>query len=223
MSIELSTDQKGAIAESAIAHAAIKLGVSVSKPLSDGERYDLIFDLHHSLVRVQCKWATLVGDVIAARCYSCRRTRDGQLTRGYSAEEIDAVAALLQRARSVLLLSRRLAQGTSDHSTSTRSDAATTSKRASTGPRTSPSRGYNPASRGRSSAGRAPAVALAEVRGSIPLGSTTSGRYEPRLWLGVAGSRRLLAVWGGVAAVRALPAVWAVGSRPADSFEESAR
>jgi PD-(D/E)XK nuclease superfamily protein len=92
MTIELSTDQKGAIAESAIAHAAIKLGVSVSKPLADGERYDLIFDLHDRLVRVQCKWANLVGDVIAARCYSCRRTRDGQLKRGYSAEEIDAVA-----------------------------------------------------------------------------------------------------------------------------------
>jgi hypothetical protein len=40
-----STDQKGAIAESAIACAAIKLGIDVYKPLSDGTRYDLIFDL----------------------------------------------------------------------------------------------------------------------------------------------------------------------------------
>ena len=42
--MEWSTDQKGAIAESAIVHAAIKLGIGVSKPLTDGDRYDLIFD-----------------------------------------------------------------------------------------------------------------------------------------------------------------------------------
>jgi hypothetical protein len=53
--VELSTDQKGAIAESAIAHAAIKLGIGVYRPLSDGERYDLIFDLGERLERVQCK------------------------------------------------------------------------------------------------------------------------------------------------------------------------
>jgi hypothetical protein len=40
--VELTTDQKGAIAESAIVHAAIKLGIGVYKPLSDGERYDLV-------------------------------------------------------------------------------------------------------------------------------------------------------------------------------------
>ena len=91
--MEWSTDRKGSIAESAIAHAAIKLGLSVSKPLTDGDRYDLIFDLDPGLVRVQCKWATLLGDVVSVRCYSCRRTRSGQLKRGYSSDEIDAIAA----------------------------------------------------------------------------------------------------------------------------------
>jgi len=41
----LTTDQKGAIAETAIIHAAVKLGIGVYKPLADGDRYDLIFDL----------------------------------------------------------------------------------------------------------------------------------------------------------------------------------
>ena len=91
--MDWSSDQKGAIAESAIVHAAIKLGLGVSKPLTDGDRYDLIFDLNPGLVRVQCKWATLVGDVIKVRCYSSRRTRDGQLQRGYSPAEVDAIAA----------------------------------------------------------------------------------------------------------------------------------
>ena len=91
--MEWSTDRKGSIAESAIVHAAIKLGLSVSKPLTDGDRYDLIFDLDPRLVRVQCKWATLVGDVVNVRCYSCRRTRDGLTRKGYSSSEIDGLAA----------------------------------------------------------------------------------------------------------------------------------
>ena len=93
MERELTTDQKGAIAESAIVHAAIKLGIGVFRPLSDGERYDLILDLRPRLVRVQCKWASHHGDVLIVRCYSCRRARDGLLKRAYSSDEIDAIAA----------------------------------------------------------------------------------------------------------------------------------
>ena len=91
--VRLSTDQKGAIAESAIVHAAIKLGIGVLKPLTDGHRYDLILDLEPDLVRVQCKWASCHGDVVIVRAYSCRRSRDGLLKRAYSADEIDAIAA----------------------------------------------------------------------------------------------------------------------------------
>jgi hypothetical protein len=89
----LTTDQKGAAAELAIAHVAADMGVGVLKPLTEGERYDLIFDLRPRLVRAQCKWAALVGDVLVVRCRRCRRTRNGLLHRGYSADEIDAVAA----------------------------------------------------------------------------------------------------------------------------------
>jgi hypothetical protein len=89
----VTTDQKGAIAETAIVHAAAKLGIGVFKPLTDGERYDLIFDLRPELIRVQCKWAARHDDVVAVRFYSCRRSRDGLVKRGYSADEIDAFAA----------------------------------------------------------------------------------------------------------------------------------
>ncbi len=89
----LTTDQKGAVAELAIAHAAAELGVGVFKPLTDGERYDLIFDFRPQLMRVQCKWASRLGDVVIVRCRSCRRTREGLLHRGYTADEIDAIAA----------------------------------------------------------------------------------------------------------------------------------
>ena len=45
----LTTNQKGAVAEAAITHAALELGVGVSKPHGD-ESYDLIFDLRPQLV-----------------------------------------------------------------------------------------------------------------------------------------------------------------------------
>ena len=89
----LSTDQKGCIAETAIIHHATKLGIEVFRAVNDGSRYDLIFDLGDELVRVQCKWASRIDDVIAVRCYSCRRTADGLLKRTYSADEVDAFAA----------------------------------------------------------------------------------------------------------------------------------
>jgi hypothetical protein len=88
----LTTDQKGALAEQAIAFQALKCGVGVFRPLAD-ERYDLIFDLRPGLLRVQCKWAVRQGEVIVVRCRRCRRGPDGFIHRGYAVGEIDAVAA----------------------------------------------------------------------------------------------------------------------------------
>jgi hypothetical protein len=88
----LSTNQKGAIAESAVAAKAIRLGIGVWRPYTD-ERFDFIFDLRPMLIRVQCKCATRTGDVLIVRCYSNRRTRNGMLRRIYTSEEIDAFVA----------------------------------------------------------------------------------------------------------------------------------
>jgi PD-(D/E)XK endonuclease len=89
----LTTDQKGAIAELAIAHTAAALGVGLFKALTDGERYDLIFDLRPGLVRVQCKNAAFRESVLQVPCYSARRSRDGLVKRCYEASEIDAIVA----------------------------------------------------------------------------------------------------------------------------------
>ena len=89
----LTTDQKGAAAELAIAYLAVELGVGVFKPLTDGERYDLIFDLRPRLVRVQCKTAVLSGSVLKVACYSSRRGPEGFIKRCYDATEVDAIAA----------------------------------------------------------------------------------------------------------------------------------
>src|SRR3954453_23790161 len=57
---------KGAIAEAAIASAAIELGIVVLRPLVEGRRYDLLFDTGDRLLRVQCKWAPRRGGVVVA-------------------------------------------------------------------------------------------------------------------------------------------------------------
>jgi len=87
----LTTNQKGAVAETAVIHEAIKLGIGVFKPVAE-ERCDFIFDLHPRLVRVQCKWASRYGDVVVLRLYSNRRTINGMKRSTYSPEEVDAFA-----------------------------------------------------------------------------------------------------------------------------------
>ena len=88
----LSTNQKGAIAETGILHIATKLGIEVYVPAIEHGRYDMIFDLQGQLWRVQCKWGKLKGEVVSAHTQSSRRTADGFLARSYTEEEIDAIA-----------------------------------------------------------------------------------------------------------------------------------
>ena len=90
---ELTTDQKGAVAESAIVHAAIRLGIGVYRPFHEGGRYDLIFEVGSRLLRVQCKWAPRHNDVVVLRCHSARRAREGLRRRAYTAAEVDVIAA----------------------------------------------------------------------------------------------------------------------------------
>ena len=87
----LTTDQKGVVAEMAIAHEAFKLGIGVLRPLGD-MRYDLVFDTGRELIRVQCKWASRYGDIVVCRLYGSRRAREGLRRSLYDASEIDAFA-----------------------------------------------------------------------------------------------------------------------------------
>ena len=99
----LTTNQIGAVAETAIVHEAVRLGVGVFKPVMD-ERCDLILDLHPTLLRVQCKTAVKRDDVLVIACYSSRRSANGLLKRMYTADEIDAVAAYCADLRRCFLL-----------------------------------------------------------------------------------------------------------------------
>ena len=89
----LTTDQKGNLAELAIAKEAARLGIGIYRAMTEGERYDLIFDIGERLIRVQCKWALLKGDVLVINACSNRRGPNGFIKRAYTAEQIDAFAA----------------------------------------------------------------------------------------------------------------------------------
>ena len=90
--MELTTDQKGAVAELAVAKAAVEAGVGVYVPFGD-ERADMILELGDLLLRTQCKWAARTGDVLIVRAYRCRRTAAGLVRRFYDPNEIDVFAA----------------------------------------------------------------------------------------------------------------------------------
>ena len=92
----LTSNDKGNIAEMAIALEATKLGIEVLKPVAEHVRYDLAFDLGDQILRVQCKWARLERGVVCVNLVGYRLTSRGSIRSKYSSEEIDAVAAYCQ-------------------------------------------------------------------------------------------------------------------------------
>ena len=105
MERSLTTHEKGVRAEMAIANAAVQHGIGVARPLVDGQRYDLIFDVNGRLLRVQCKWARREGDVLVVRVATCRVTPTrGYLSSTYDSTQIDAFAAYFAELNKVYVL-----------------------------------------------------------------------------------------------------------------------
>jgi prevent-host-death family protein len=92
-SSSLTPNQKGAIAEAAIASEAVKLGIVVARPNLDA-KYDLIFDIGTSLLRVQCKWGSLSqrDGVIKVNLTTSWCTPSGYARTTYEAGEVDLFA-----------------------------------------------------------------------------------------------------------------------------------
>jgi prevent-host-death family protein len=90
----LTTNAKGAIAETKIAAAATELGISVLRPIVEHGRYDLAFEIGDRILRVQCKWAALdaTRNVIKVQLQSSSCTSTGYSRRSYRVDEIDLLA-----------------------------------------------------------------------------------------------------------------------------------
>src|SRR6185312_2484167 len=91
-----STSRKGAFAEAEIAATAIRLELPVFRPFVEGGRYDIVIDVGSQLLRVQCKWASRIGDVLNSRCATRRHTPRRYIKTTYSTDEIDVIAAYAQ-------------------------------------------------------------------------------------------------------------------------------
>lgn len=84
-------NQKGNVAELAIAAEAAKLNLTVLKPLTEHERYDLVIGIGGRLLRVQCKWGRRKGDVISVSLTTSRRGPNGFVRTRYQTSEVDAI------------------------------------------------------------------------------------------------------------------------------------
>ena len=100
----MTSTMKGGIAEARITAEAVELGVVVLRPLVEGRRYDLVFDVGGQLLRVQCKWASLKGDVVVIYTGGNRQTPRGYVRSTYTAEEVDAIAAYCAATRACYLI-----------------------------------------------------------------------------------------------------------------------
>ncbi len=90
---ELDTNGKGNVAELAIATEAARLGLSVLKPLTEHERYDLVLGIGGRLFRVQCKWGSRKGDVVCVRVSSSYHSPTrGYVTATYEEADVDLIA-----------------------------------------------------------------------------------------------------------------------------------
>lgn len=105
-------NHKGNAAELAIAFEAAKLGLSVLKPWTEHERYDLVLEFGDALVRVQCKWGRCDGETISVQLASSYHSPTrGYVRKKYSAAEIDAVAIYCEETRRCYLVPIELAAG----------------------------------------------------------------------------------------------------------------
>ena len=97
-----------------IAAEAVKAGVYVLRPIVEGGRYDLAFDINGHFVRVQCKTGSLNGGVITASdCERVGTRRAATCERLTNLAEVDAIADLLpgQRGAATSCRSRTSADG----------------------------------------------------------------------------------------------------------------
>ena len=76
----------------AIAKEAARLEIPVLLPAWEHGRYDLGLEIADRILRVQCKWGRLQGDIVVVNLQTSRYTPNGYVQTSYSAGEVDVVA-----------------------------------------------------------------------------------------------------------------------------------
>jgi len=84
---------KGDVSEQVIITDLLKQGYSVSQPIGDNDRYDLILDADGVLHRLQVKTARVDDNgSIAFSCKSTYKLSNNNVSKSYTSDEIDAYA-----------------------------------------------------------------------------------------------------------------------------------
>lgn len=109
--MERNPNTKGNVAELAIAAEAAKLELSVLKPLTEHERYDLVLGISGQLLRVQCKWAKRQSDVVYISLATSRRNGNGYVRTTYMSTEVDAIGAYCEELDACYLIPIEVAEG----------------------------------------------------------------------------------------------------------------
>ena len=148
-----------------------KLGIDVYRPVAEGGRYDMIFDVGMKLVRVQCKWAARgTSDVLVVRCYRSANSRRLRRRR-YTREEIDAFAAYCLELDRCFFIPIELMRGDARDPSAARSGPEQPANEGLIGLTTSTSRLHFERHQGAVAQLGERMTGRHEVRGSIPLGS----------------------------------------------------
>ena len=108
-----TSNDKGYLAEVAVALHAARLGIPALLPWSGHARYDLVFDVRGALLRVQCKWARLErgGSVISVRCGGSRHAPRGYVRSTYASDEFDLLGIYCRELDRCYLLPIELVSG----------------------------------------------------------------------------------------------------------------
>ena len=88
----MNTSRKGDETESIVLSRLMGIGLSVSVPFGDSDRYDLVADDGGSLHRVQCKTGSWINGTVRFNLYTSTVGVDGRVDSEYTTDEIDAYA-----------------------------------------------------------------------------------------------------------------------------------
>jgi len=96
----MSKQEKGKIAEFAVAARLAELGYTVLFPVGESKPYDLVAEKGGIFIRIQCKYTSGNRDIVCVRTCSMNQTN----RKHYTKSEIDYIAAFDAHSRSVLFV-----------------------------------------------------------------------------------------------------------------------
>jgi hypothetical protein len=101
----MNTSRKGDETESTVLSRLKAVGLSVSVPFGDSNRYDLVVDDGEALYRVQCKTGSWINGTVRFKLYTSTVNADGRVDSEYTAEEIDVYVVYSRRTDDVYWVS----------------------------------------------------------------------------------------------------------------------